>query len=190
MRYISVFILLLFAGVGVWSCKKYTDPKAVSDPRLTNHYCNDPTAVNYNWNFPGIADNTVCFYPTDLFQGVYELHDSVFFKTDGFFISADTIELTINKHSTTKMGVSGFCSSGDSLIMTTAISYVATLDTTLGDSTTLTKGQALCSVADTVNGTIVRDRINDSIIYVYFTVYSDTGVVSTHMGTAKLKYKK
>lgn len=175
---------------GVLSCKKYSDPASVTDPRLTNHYCNDPNAVNYNWGFPGIPDNTVCFYPTDVFQGVYELHDSVSFKTTGFFVRADTLELTINRHSSTKMAVIGFCSSGDSLIMTANVSYLATLDTTLGDTTVQTRGQALCGAGDTVNGIISRDKINDSIFYLTFTVWSDTGVVTTHMGTAKLKYRK
>jgi hypothetical protein len=171
------------------SCTKKTDTKATPDPRLTTHYCNDPAAVNYNWGFPGIADNTVCFYPTDIFKGVYEYHDSVFFKSSGFFIRADTFLLTINRHSNSKFSVIGFCASGDSLLLTAGANYIATVDTTLGDSTTTIRGQALCSTADTINGVLNKDRLNDSIIYINFVVASDTGVISTHVGTARLLHK-
>ncbi len=177
--------------MGVYSCKKYTDPKALNDPRLTNPYCNDPEAVNYNWGFPGKVDNSICFYPTDVFQGVYEYHDSITFTSSGQYVYADTFIMTINRHSSTKMAMIGFCSSGDSLLLTAGVGFVASLDTTIGrdDSTVINKGQGLCSVQDTVNGTITKDMINDSILYISFTVYSDTGVVTNHIGTAKLKYR-
>ena len=171
------------------ACAKQTDTKAVPDPRLTKHYCNDPAGVNYNWDFPGIADNTVCFYPTDIFKGVYRFTDSVFFKSTGFFIRADTFELVIRKHSNTKFAIIGFCASGDSLLLTAGANYIATLDTTMGDTTTAVRGQRLCSVADTIYGSLNKDRLNDSLLYVFFTVASDTGVKSTHIGTAKLLYK-
>lgn len=182
-------MLGLWVVLAIQSCHKYKDPAAVSDPRLNNPYCNDPNAVNYNWGFPGKPDNTVCFYPTDLFHGVYELRDSVTFKKTGFFISCDTFLITITRQSSTKMSVSGFCGSGNSIIMTAGLLYNATVDTLIGDTTTTMKGQALCSLADTVNGTFTKDRLNDSFIYINLTVSSDTGVISSHIGTAKLKYK-
>ena len=174
---------------GVHSCKKYKDAPATTDPRLTNPYCNDPAAVNYNWGFPGKPDNSVCFYPTDLFQGVYELHDSVFLTSNGYYVFADTLVLTINKHDNIHIGVIGFCSSGDSITMSAGSNYLAVVDTVITDS--LAKyGQQLCGIADTVYGTITKDRINDSILYINLFVASDTGVITNHLGTAKLKYKK
>jgi hypothetical protein len=184
---LTIFILILLAA-GVYSCKKYVDKPAVKDPRLSKPYCNDPNAVNYNWDFPGTPDNSVCFYPTDVFAGVYELHDSAFLAATGWYVASDTVMLTIRRHSTTKMGVSGFCSNGDSLLMTAGLTFMATVDTLIGDSITF-QGQAFCSLADTINGTITKDRINDSFLYINLFVSSDTGVITNHIGTAKLKYK-
>jgi hypothetical protein len=172
----------------LFSCKKYTDAPATTDPRLTNPYCNDPNAVNYNWGFPGKEDNSVCFYPTDLFQGVYELRDSVFFKSNGFFVSADTITLTIVRNSSTKMTVTGFCPSGGALSMSASTNFLATVDSLVGDSTTI-RGQYFCIGGDTVSGTFTKDRINDSIFYISLQVAADTGVTTNHIGTAKLKHR-
>lgn len=183
--------LVLFAVLvclGIYSCKKYTDAPATTDPRLNNPYCNDPNAVNYNWGFPGKEDNTVCFYPTDLFQGVYELHDSVFFKSTGFFISADTVILTILRSSSTKMTVTGFCPAGGALIMSAGTNFLATVDSLIGDSTTI-RGQYFCIGGDTVSGSFIKDRISDSIFYINLEVAADTGITTTHIGTAKLKYR-
>ena len=170
----------------VLSCK-YKDPAAKTDPRLTNPYCNDPTAVNYNWGFPGKPDSSVCFYPTDVFKGVYEYHDSVFLQPSGLFIYADTFLMTINRISNTKFSVSGFCSNNESLILTASAQYLATLDTTMGDTLTTNHGQRFCSISDTISGTFTKDRIVDSILYISLLVASDTGVISTHVGTAYRK---
>src|SRR5947208_3141374 len=60
------------------SCKKYTDQPGKSDPRLARKYCNDPSAVNYNRDFPGTEDNSICYYPTDVFKGQYTFTDSIY----------------------------------------------------------------------------------------------------------------
>ena len=188
MNKIITILLLLLTGLGVYSCKKYEDKPAVQDPRLSNKYCNDPSAVNYNWNFPGTPDNSVCFYPTDVFAGVYELHDSIFLKASGLYVFADTVTLTIQRNDKTKMAVYGFCSGGESLAMTANLLFSASIDTTVGDSITF-RGQRFCSAGDTVNWTLTKDRINDSIIYLNLVVSSDTGVITNHIGTARLKHK-
>jgi hypothetical protein len=186
MRNVIWVSLLFISGVSlILSCAKYKDSKAVTDPRLTNPYCNDPTAVNYNWGFPGKPDNTVCFYPTDVFKGVYLYHDSVFLPPpSGIFIHADSLVLYIHRLSNTKISILGFCSNGDSLLLTASPLYVASIDTTEGDSVT-NWGQRFCSAGDTVNGTVTKDRINDSLMYFSFQVASDTGIVTTHIGSAR-----
>ena len=192
MRYF-IFILTLFAATTAvfLSCKKYVDKKATPDPRLTNPYCNDPNAVNYNWGFPGVPDNSVCFYPTDVFKGVYEFHDSVQFKTTGYFVRADTLELTITKGNNTQFTIGGFCASGGLLSLTAGVNFYATFDTTLGrdDSTVRVKGQAYCQITDTVSGSLIKDRLNDSLLYITFEVAADTGVTTIHSGTARLKHR-
>lgn len=182
--------ILTFAVLGLFSCKKYTDPVSKVDPRLVQLYCNDPYAVNYNWNFPGTPDSTTCFYPTDVFQGTYELSDSVYFDSSGLFISANTFYITIRKHSKTKMAILGFCPWGDSIRLTASANYSATLDTLVGDSTTLNRGQMICGLPDTLSGSITKDQLNDSIIYFSLHVSSDTGIATNHIGRAKLKFKK
>jgi hypothetical protein len=190
MRYIYILFVLFVSTTAVFlSCKKYVDKKATPDPRLTTHYCNDPDAVNYNWGFPGVPDNQVCFYPTDVFKGVYEFHDSVQFKITGYFVKADTLELTITKGNNTRFTIGGFCASGGLLSLTAGVNFFATLDTTMGDSTTQIRGQAFCMSADTVNGSLVKDRLNDSLLYITLEVAADTGVTTIHTGTARLKHR-
>jgi hypothetical protein len=190
MRYLLTILILIAIGTLVlFSCAKYKDSKATADPRLTNPYCNDPNAVNYNWGFPGKPDNSVCFYPTDIFKGVYQYHDSIFLTSTGLFVRADTLTLMITKVNSTKFTIAGFCPSGATLSLTAGANYTATLDTAIGDTTTAIRGQQLCGVADTVNGTLTKDRLNDSVMYINFLVASDTGVYTSHVGQALLKSK-
>ncbi len=169
------------AVILIFSCKKYQDSAPVNDPRLTNPYCNDPAAVNYNWGFPGKADNTICFYPTDLFRGTYQYIDSVYLTSSNYFIYADTLILSIHSLSHTRISVFGFCGNGDSLNLT-AVGYVSTIDSAVGDSVTA-RGQFLCRMADTVSGSI-SDNLLDTTLHIYFNVVSDTGL-TYHMGRAK-----
>ncbi len=190
-KIIPLFVLLgfiLIAGLtGLHSCKKWVDPKAVTDPRLTNPYCNDPNAVNYNWGFPGKPDNTICFYPTDEFKGQYVFIDSVYSmsgSTDGNFLYAIIDTLHIYARSDTTMVIYGFCNPYDSMrLHARGLTFTATVDTTVGDSLTTTQGQLFCRIQDTVNGTIFYSRA-DSMLHINFTVTSDTGL-SAHIGKGK-----
>ncbi len=187
MRYFGFISFLLIVSCSIFfSCAKYKDSKAGSDPRLTNPYCNDPNAVNYNWGFPGKPDNTICFYPADLFKGVYLFHDSISIQSSGLFIYADSLLLTISgiPNSQTKISILGFCPNGIGLTLTANTSFSASVDTTEGDSVT-NWGQQFCSLGDTVNGTVTKDRINDSLMYFSFQVASDTGVITMHIGSAR-----
>jgi len=189
MKYFITIAVLFLVGVEVFfSCAKYKDPKPYTDPQLTNPYCNDPVAVNYNWGFPGKPDNSICFYPNQLFAGTYVYHDSVYLTASGLFIYTDSLTLYIYSLSHTAIAVVGFCSNGDSLILAAGPTYVATMDTTEGDSTVINWGQKFCSLGDTVMGTITKNRIDTpSQLYFNLQVASDTGVLTTHSGTAILK---
>ena len=184
MKYL-LFVALL-SGV-IYSCKKYTDPKAVADPRLTNPYCNDPAAVNYNVGFPGKPDNTVCYYPSDLFKGVYFFHDSIYLTATNIFLYVDSFTLTIQEmpnSNRAKIKVTGMCQSGDFMTLTAGPTYVATLDTSIRDTSVVNWGQTLCRSEDTVAGTFTRDRVDSAVIHIYLRVASDTGV-TTHIGDAR-----
>jgi len=170
-------LLLMIAWGSLLSCNKWKDKKAVNDPRLTNPYCNDPNAVNYNVGFPGKPDNTICIYPTDLFRGTYLVKDSIY-KDDTLFIRADSFLMTIQALSQTKLSMTGFCPSGSSLSMTAGISYIATIDTNVGDTTTRSIGQTFCRIQDTITGTLTRDLVDTTKLRINFQVVSDTGVTS------------
>lgn len=188
MRYFVFIALFVVASGGVFlSCKKYKDPAPTTDPRLTRPYCNDPEAVNYNWDFPGKVDNSVCFYPTDKFTGVYMWYDTVTKAADGLFLGADSILLTFISSSHSKTTVGGFCvGGGKSLQMTVNRTLVASVDTLVGDSLTTNQGQIFCRQVDTVFGTITRDPLDATLLHMALTVASDTGI-TIHGGSARKK---
>ena len=187
MRYILYIASLLTIGVVVFvSCKKYKDPAPYTDPRLTTHYCNDPNAANYNVGFPGTPDNTVCIYPRDLFVGKWVYRDSVYQTESGRFLFSDSFMLTISPvgSSLTKIIVKGFCPSGANIYMTSSPIYEASIDSLIGDTTTIYRGQTLCRIKDTISGSMTKDRVDSTILHVAFQVVSDTGI-TTHTGFAK-----
>jgi hypothetical protein len=175
MRQIALFIIfscLLFA------CKKSSTNTPVSDSRLDRPYCNDPEAVNYNWDFPGTPDNTTCFYPTEVFSSAYSYNDSVYFK-DGTFLYANPLTLHLYPLDKTKLFVTGFCGgSNDTLWFTADRYYRALLDTTIDN------GQPLCDIKDTATGTIIQSKTDSTLLQVNFTVVSDSDNVYFHRGTA------
>ena len=185
MKYIIYIAILFTLGIGVFvSCKKYKDPAPRTDPRLTTHYCNDPIAANYNVGFPGVPDNTVCVYPRDLFVGKWLCHDSIFLSS-GRYAFSDSFIITINPvtGSLLKIAVNGFCPSGNIISMTAGPTYIATVDSTIGDTTTLTRGQAFCRIKDTLSGTITKDKVDSTLLHIALQVISDTGM-TTHVGSA------
>lgn len=170
-------VVFLLSGL-LYACSKYKDPAPVNDPRLTNPYCNDPDAINYNWGYPGKPDNSVCQYATDQMRGTYLLKDSVVVESSGLLIGADSFNIYINSVSGSKrkLDISGFCSSG-SLLATAGRILVATVDTTVGDSLTLNKGQLFCRQQDTVTGTFSLDPIDKTLLRVSLRIKNDTGVL-------------
>lgn len=179
MKKIPGFFILagILLVVLIGACQKYKDKVTNGDPRLTNPYCNDPNAVNYNWGFPGKPDSTICIFPNQLFVGRYVYYDSIY-QADYSFSYASTDTLLIFSTSHTALKMVGFCPIGDTMSLTAGISYVATVDTTE------VKGQTLCRIQDTVSGTITKN-LADTIaeVHINFTVYADTGT-TYHIGTA------
>jgi len=167
------------------SCKKWKDEKGPTDPRLSRKYCNDPEAVNYNWDFPGTPDNTVCFYPADGFKGKYGFIDSVFNAADNKFIKAINYTLYFGPRGKQKFAVSGFCSNTDSVFFTSNRYYKSLGDTTVryNVDTATGAGQLFCRVQDTLTGSIDRIGTNDSFFNISLRVVSDTGI-TLHTGTA------
>lgn len=187
MKRISAKTVLLLSLIAVVSsCKKWQDPAPQNHPEINTPYCNDPDAVNYNWNFPGKPDNTTCVYPSDLFAGTYRLRDSLYNNADELFLAADSADIVITKVDAKHISVSGLCASGQVITLTAGATYQATVDTLVGDSTTISAGQIFCRSQDTVVGTFVRDKVDSSLIYVRLNITNDTGGV-IRMGRARKK---
>jgi hypothetical protein len=177
-------LLLILPALIFYACKKYKEPPtAVLDPRLTNHYCNDPRAVNYNWNFPGIADSTTCIYAVDSFVGSWTFYDTLFLP------SGDTAGINI-KHLTfistedttrTRLAVTGWCN-GNAPFYVTANNYGRIdVDTFPGGPF----GQFLCDQTDTLNGYMLKnsDSTTNNRMQINFTINNAGGTVY-HRGTA------
>src|SRR5690606_36427140 len=108
----KVLILIVSSVLLMVACEKYKDPPPTEDDRLTNPYCNDPRAINYNHGFPGKPDNSVCIFPVDLFVGNWIFTDTVY-AADETILFTDTVNLqmaTIQSDDTySKLEVTGWC---------------------------------------------------------------------------------
>lgn len=182
---LTVVLLLTIVAAG---CEKWVDQKAEEDPRINERaYCNDPEAVNFNWNFPGKPDSSTCFYPSDIFKGTYLFVDSVY-NGDNIFDSArstTTYTLTLMPYSHNHFGLIGFCGNEPLKFTAERSTYRANADSTIQISdTTFDYGQYFCRTQDTIAGFIFKDR-NDSSsrLFIEFSVRSDTGL-NFHRGTA------
>ena len=178
-KYFWAYLLFcaFFAG-----CKAKEQSFPETDPRLGERaYCNNPTAVNYNWDFPGRPDSSVCIFPSDLFAGNYRFTDSIYFGGGELDSARSGTAYTLNiaRINNTQMRLSGFCAGGQTVPLTgTRTQFRAVVDTV-----TL-RGALFCRPADTVTGYIFR-RLTDTLnLSVEFTVYSDTGV-NLHRGTLR-----
>jgi hypothetical protein len=176
-----VFVLALPVMI-FYACKKYKDPAiATLDPRLTNHYCNDPDAINYNWNFPGIEDSTICIYPVDSFVGTWTFHDTIYLEsgdTESVQIKQlvfSATEDTLKSH----LAVNGWCGGNVPFYVTASKYNRADVDTIPGGPF----GQFLCAQTDTLNGYINKNTGDRNTMKIDFTINSAEGI-KYHRGTA------
>ena len=188
MKKISIIIsstaLLLLSGLV--ACKKYKDPDG-KDLGLTNKYCNDPLAANFNQGFPGTPDNSVCVYPADTFVGNWMLLDSVFLPDLTTFVAVHNYNLVFAQQSLAtdsfrnKLSVSGFCSNGNKLNLT-ANKYNLALTDSLIDQTL--GQQFFCQNTDTVSGSfkVVKDSLTTKM-NILLTESNPSGTF-IHVGTA------
>ncbi|MEZ5018324.1 MAG: hypothetical protein R2800_14790 [Flavipsychrobacter sp.] len=176
---ILVFLVFLAA------CSKSDNEGPDISDKLTNPYCNDPEAINYNWGFPGRPDNTTCFYPKDIFVGVYSFSDSIY-NANLELKKVNDITLTIYANSNNILRVTGFCSNTDSIRLTADRFYRSYADSTITNDSVVLDGQIVCRTVDTLSGYLIKDKNDSTKLSVNITVASDTGL-NFHLGTA---YKK
>ncbi|HTO14720.1 MAG TPA: hypothetical protein VLZ83_03070 [Edaphocola sp.] len=165
---------VLIVLIASWSaCEKYKDPKE-KDLGLTREYCNDPSAINYNDSFPGVPNNSVCIFPTDLFEGNWHFQDSVF-TPDGTFLNSETYILTFTAKDPSqdslkrKLTLTGLCPSVN--INLSANRYGLALTDTLIPYTD--GGQFFCQNTDTISGQfkVIRDSLNNNM-KINFTIHA------------------
>ena len=182
-----IFYIVCLAGLS--ACEKWKDPNPDPDPRIAERkYCNDPQAVNYNWDFPGVADSTVCIYPANLYEGTSSFTDSVYNMGEELDSAASLKVYTLQliPVSKVKLQLAGFCPANVLLFTAERTTYRAVADTTLKyDDTTFFYGQPLCRIEDTLTGSITKQRYDSTgkTIYIEWMVVSDSGV-NYHKGTA------
>lgn len=177
--------ILLFVMLGMLlACSKGYEADPNADIDLSTPYCNDPEAVNYNWDFPGTPDSTVCFFPRDVFEGTYLLTDTIF-SPDYDINDIKTFTVSLVPRDVKHLGFTGFCSN-DTLDFTADRFFKATADTTITQDSVVLRGQLSCRVVDTINGYIRNlDKTmgKGTTIRINFTIASDTGI-NYHIGTA------
>ena len=177
---LSIVVLVLMV---LYACKKSEDFDKATADQFAGRYCNDPEAINYNFEFPGTEDNSTCIYPTDVFTGSYSLKDSIY---NGEFELDTVLDYTVTFHvkSITSLKMSGFCINGDSVRLTADRYYKAQVDSTLIPlDSSMIEGHTFCRGLDTIKGSITRMSINDTDkIRINFIIASDTGI-NYHIGT-------
>ncbi len=175
-------LLILFAIMGmllIQNCKKYTDPPIIKIDTFTSKYCNIPTAVNYNWGFPGNIDNSICVFPADVYVGSYTFYDSLQ-DANGIYLPNDTFNLNILKNTDTTLFIQGLCANAIQLNARAYKNLRLTLDSTNN------KGQAFCSSADTINGLGILKNYGDSTFSFTYNVYTPAAL-ELHKGTVTKK---
>jgi hypothetical protein len=175
LRLVTFIMLYTIIIIG---CVKYKDPTPITTDKLTTPYCNILTAVNYNWGFPGVPNNSICTYPADLFLGTYIFYDSVL-NAVAEYVPFDSNIIEISKVSDSTILIKGLCGSNSSTFSAKATkNYRFSLDS----NTTL--GQVFCSNNDTINGFGMKNFYNDSNFKFSYNLINNA-IITEHKGTFK-----
>lgn len=130
--------------------------------KLKNKYCNIPGAINYNWNFPGIEDNSICYFATDYYEGTWKLTDSVRLE-DSTFVRVDTLYLEFNKigsdTTNSKMHLRRWCITSDIWVQVNKY-YIGMTDTTQNAE----GWQLVCNGRDSLKINFSRNVFDSTIV--------------------------
>ena len=84
--------------------------------------------------------------------------------------------------SLTRVKLSGFCPSGDTVRLTADRYYKAAVDSTMLVDSSMVEGHVFCRAIDTIKGMISKYSGDTERIRVNFIIASDTGI-NYHIGT-------
>lgn len=166
------------------ACSKYKDPARpdLGDSLGNKVYCNDPRAVNYNWNFPGKLDNTTCVYPIDPFSGNWKFQDYVTLPngdTDAV-LTRNLVFTSTEDTVLTHIAVTGWCSGNVPLYITANKYGKALVDTFPGSAL----GQYLCVTTDTLNGNFNKGAYKSPDSMKIDLTVTDASGAKSHKGIA------
>ena len=168
-------VLILFLSFGA-SCEKYVDTPLERNDSLNHRpYCNDPRAVNYNWNFPGYSDSSVCIYPSEVFEGVYNFNDKIFAADGETLIDSAVLSFEFLKQDFEKLELVNFCTPNQTIRLTATRFSTASIDTLEP------YGQIFCRPQDSVTG--IFTVLNKDSVRLDLRVVSDSGI-NFHRGIA------
>lgn len=180
MNFRNVIILTGLVLTVITACQKAEDGGKPTDERLSRPYCNDPEAINYNWNFPGTPDNSTCFYPDEIFNGTYKITDSTFDGTYKFdTASLREFTITISSEDRRHLKVSGYPLHPNCTLNNVALTadryYRASIDSTFlpPPDSSLLGGLSVCGT-DTISGYFTRIA-NTDLLQLSLTIRGDTG---------------
>jgi len=166
------------------SCQPVEDPVApdISD-QLTRHYCNDPYAVNFNDSFPGIPDNTRCYYPQDLVAGTWLMMDSIF-RPDGEYLEYVEKEINLQPFASEERNIIhllNWCSGSAKVIMIINKYGKIEVEQQLEFPA---EGQIVCG-SDTLMGNgqrVIKDT--DTLLVMELTEHKNSGQIKIHKITS------
>lgn len=163
LRYAVLGVMGLVLALS--SCSKPDKNGGDISGQLTNKYCNLPSAVNYNWGFPGIEDNSTCFFARDYFIGNWNFVDTVLLE-DSTFIEAKVYNFQFEAQdgdtSHTKMNMKGWCGSSNILLAVNRY-YIANSDTT----NNVEGWQIVCNGTDSVKVDLSRNMIDTNKVDIH-----------------------
>lgn len=175
-------LIAVLSAVVLFACSKYKDPPPAGyDDRLTKPYCNDSKAVNYNWGFPGIPDNSVCIYAVDSFTGNWIFKDTVLLPNNDIAeivdrnITFTPTEDTIKIH----LAVTGWCGGNVPFYITANKYGRADVDSIPAG----VPGQLLCVSTDTLNGFFNKRIYGPDTMKIELTITNAAGT-RYHKGVA------
>lgn len=160
------------------ACGKYNDKYGPEDERLDRPFCNDPEAVNYNWDFPGRPDSAACYYPADILAGRYMLVDSIYSASEELdTLGIRTVYFDIYSLTRKKIGLVNLCGP-DTLF------FLADRFYNVSSDSLFIEGQPFCSPLDTMFGSMRLTVGDSSYLKLDLTVSSGLTGLRHHRGTA------
>lgn len=170
--------------LGFISCDRYEDKTLQDwDDQDNSYYCNQADAINYNWGFPGLINDSICIFPNEVFEGTWYLTDTIFNDTLGIEQIQErwvTIDWVADDTISYKLKMMGFCEEDQPLYFDANRFMLANIVDDLED----TNGQLYCDLTSSISGNIRKDNIDSDTLYLQMLQQTNTDLLFTIKGRA------